>query len=115
MFTTNGWEHDVVHGAVGSFDRRFGDAKQQAGLAGHAAKVGQKLLLDTTLRRGVDALDRLDERLDQVVGQLGRAVGGPGGKQGRPHRLRMPPQLVWLFHLHALAVRLSNFGWHLRE
>jgi len=71
--TADNGENDIPHNAVGPFNRGLGHAEQQPELAGDAARVRQKLLLDPVLGSGVDPLDRLDKCVDQIVRQFTRA------------------------------------------
>src|SRR3954471_24224300 len=76
-------EDDLAHGVVGPLDRGVGDLVEEIGLTCDFPELVDDLQLDPALSAGADGVDRLDQKLDQAIGQGAAAEMGVGRKPGQ--------------------------------
>ena len=86
-------EQNLADDALGMVDRRLGEPIQQRGLALDGAQVLYQLLDDLALGARGDAMDNLDQQLDQAIDDFLAALPAEGREQGVARRLRMLAQL----------------------
>jgi hypothetical protein len=63
-------------------------------LAADALEVIEQFPFNLTLRAGTNTMDRLDQQIDQVVGQAARTQMDECGQPGEPRRIDVPPQFI---------------------
>ena len=72
-----------------------------------ALEIVEQLALDLALGVGADAMDGLDQQVDQPVSERPTAQVCEGGKRRQPKRLGMPAKLVRSLDRDPLAIALD--------
>jgi len=112
---TDDRKDDLAHGPVRFVDRRAGDLEQKVRLARNAPQVVQHLPFDPAFGAGADAVNGLDQKIDQIIGQRAAAQVDEGGQPGEPRRFRMAAEFVRRFDRDASPVALEVVGTHAIE
>jgi hypothetical protein len=63
-------------------------------LARDVLDIIEQFTFDFALGAGTDAVDRLDQQVDQIVGQAASTQIDKGGQPGAPRRIGMPAQFM---------------------
>jgi len=100
-------EHDVPDDAVGVSECRVGDLEEETLLTTDAFEILKQLVFDAAFGSRVDAVDRFDQQVDQVVGDRTATDDGERCKPGQPRTFGVPAQFVRFLDGNPLTVRFE--------
>jgi hypothetical protein len=92
---------DLAHHAVRLGQCGIGQFEQQVLLAADALDVIEQFTFDLAFGAGTDAVDRLDQQVDQIVGEAARAQIDKRGKPGDSRRIGMPAKFMRSLDCHS--------------
>jgi hypothetical protein len=84
--------------------RGVGQAEEHAGFATNSFQILEEFLFDVALRLSPDAVDQVDELVDELIGQLAAPDLAKSGEQEHPQQRRMPMEFAGFFHGYTLGV-----------
>ena len=85
----------------------IGQFEQQVLLAADALDVIEQFTFDLAFGAGTDAVDRLDQQVDQIVGEAARAQIDKRGKPGDSRRIGMPAKFMRSLDCHSPPAALQ--------
>jgi hypothetical protein len=98
---------DLAHHAVRLGQCGIGQFEQQVLLAADALDVIEQFTFDLAFGAGTDAVDRLDQQVDQIVGEAARAQIDKRGKPGDSRRIGMPAKFMRSLDCHSPPAALQ--------
>ena len=98
---------DLAHHAVRLGQCGIGQFEQQVLLAADALDVIEQFTFDLAFGAGTDAVDRLDQQVDQIVGEAARAQIDKRGKPGDSRRIGMPAKFMRSLDCHSPLAALQ--------
>ena len=101
---------DLAYHAVRLGQCGIGQFEQQIVLASDALDVIEQFTFDLALGPGTDAVDRLDQQVDQIVGQAASTQINKRGQPGAPRRIGMPAQFMRCLDRNAPPAALQFAG-----
>ncbi len=97
-------EHNLADDAIGSRQRGVGQLEQDVLLAADALEIVEQFALDLPLGVSADAMNGLDQKVDQAVGERPAAQMRESRKRRQPKRFGMPTQFVRGLDRDSLAI-----------
>jgi hypothetical protein len=114
LFADDG-KNDLAHGSIRFLESRAGKVEQETLLARDALQIIEQFPIHPAFGARSDAMNGLDQNIDEVIRQSPAAQMHEGGEPSEPCRLRMPAELVGSLHRDTPLIPLELMRKHAVE
>ena len=106
---THDGEHHFLHHARGLRQGGLRHAIEHPGFRTDAFEVVQECFFDLAFRLRADAVDQVEQEVDQGIGEFTTVEMAKRCQKSQPQRLGMAPEFVRGFHSGTVAIGLYHF------